>query len=125
MSRTRGFFVLFVVTCSLVGCAPATLTVAPTVSPASTTVATVATAPPPSPGAPSPGASAPSSPTAAKVAALMEGYGPALHAVLGVPDRTPNDGLGDGVNHNDTSFLAAFPYIGTPHAGYHAGHLHK
>ena len=56
--------------------------------------------------------------------ALVEGYGPTLHAVLGVPDRTPNDLLGDGVDANDMPFLAAFPYIGLPHQGYAHAHDH-
>jgi hypothetical protein len=30
----------------------------------------------------------------------------------------PNNKLGDGVNTNDTPFLAQFPYVGTPHQGY-------
>ena len=46
--------------------------------------------------------------------ALVEGYGPTLNAVLGVPNRTPNNLLGDGVDANDAPFLAAFPYIGLP-----------
>jgi hypothetical protein len=57
--------------------------------------------------------------------ALVEGYGPTLHAVLGVPDRSPNDLLGDGVDKNDMPFLSSFPYIGTPHQGYeHTHHEH-
>jgi hypothetical protein len=57
--------------------------------------------------------------------ALVEGYGPTLHAVLGVPDRSPNDLLGDGVDQNDSPFLDVFPYIGTPHQGYeHTHHEH-
>ena len=50
--------------------------------------------------------------------ALVEGYGPTLHAVLGVPNRTPNNLLGDGVDANDMPFLSAFPYVGTSHQGY-------
>ncbi len=55
--------------------------------------------------------------------AIVEGYGPTLHAVLGVPDRSPNDLLGDGVDKNDMPFLTTFPYIGLPHQGY--SHLHE
>jgi hypothetical protein len=55
--------------------------------------------------------------------AVVEGYGPTLHAVLGVPDRTPNDLIGDGVDKNDVPFLSVFPYIGTPHQGY--SHIHE
>jgi hypothetical protein len=56
--------------------------------------------------------------------ALVEGYGATLHAVLGVPDRSPNDLLGDGVDANDMPLLATFPYIGTPHQGYSHSHDH-
>jgi hypothetical protein len=55
--------------------------------------------------------------------AVIEGYGPILNAVLGVPNRTPNNVIGDGVDANDTSFLSVFPYEGTPHAGYE--HIHR
>ena len=54
--------------------------------------------------------------------ALVEGYGPTLHAVLGVPNRSPNNLLGDGVDANDMPFLASFPYVATPHQGYE--HIH-
>jgi hypothetical protein len=56
--------------------------------------------------------------------ALVEGYGPTLNAVLGVPNRSPNNLLGDGVDVNDMPFLAAFPYAPTPHQGYEHTH-HK
>ena len=56
--------------------------------------------------------------------ALVEGYGPTLNAVLGVPNRTPNNLLGDGVDANDHPFLSAFPYIGTPNQGYDHQHEH-
>jgi hypothetical protein len=56
--------------------------------------------------------------------ALVEGYGPTLNAVLGVPNRTPNNLLGDGVDANDTAFLSGFPYIGLPHQGYSHEHDH-
>jgi threonine dehydratase len=56
--------------------------------------------------------------------ALVEGYGPTLNAVLGVPNRSPNNQLGDGVDANDTAFLSVFPYIGTPHQGYDHQHEH-
>ena len=57
--------------------------------------------------------------------ALVEGYGPTLNAVLGVPNRTPNNLLGDGVDVNDMPFLTAFPYAPTPHAGYEHTHHKK
>jgi len=56
--------------------------------------------------------------------AVAEGYGPTLNAVLGVPNRTPNNLLGDGVDVNDTPFLASFPYAGTPQNGYEHIHMH-
>jgi hypothetical protein len=56
--------------------------------------------------------------------ALVEGYGATLNAVLGVPNRSPNNLLGDGVDANDMPFLSAFPYVGTPHQGYEHTHEH-
>ena len=50
--------------------------------------------------------------------ALIEGYGPTLNAVLGVPNRTPNNLIGDGVDKNDVSFLSSFPYVGTARNAY-------
>ena len=50
--------------------------------------------------------------------AFAQGYGPVLHGALGLPDLSPNDQLGDGVDANDVPFLSAFPYVGTPHQGY-------
>jgi hypothetical protein len=57
-----------------------------------------------------------------EVRALLEGYGPTLNAVLGVPNRSPNNLIGDGVDQNDVPFLPAFPFIGTPHQGYEHTH---
>jgi Domain of unknown function (DUF4331) len=51
--------------------------------------------------------------------AFAEGYGAILHGALGLPNRSPNNLLGDGVDTNaDASFLPSFPYLGTPHQGY-------
>jgi hypothetical protein len=50
--------------------------------------------------------------------AFAEGYGPVLDAALGLPDKSPNDLLGDGVDANDKPFLGHFPYVATPHQGY-------
>ena len=56
--------------------------------------------------------------------ALVEGYGPTLNAVLGVPNRTPNNLLGDGVDTNDRPFLASFPFVASPWQGYeHTHHM--
>ena len=59
-----------------------------------------------------------------EIRALVEGYGPVLKAVLGLPNRSPNNLLGDGVDTNDVPFLSTFPYVGTPQSGYSHGH-HK
>ena len=53
-----------------------------------------------------------------EVRAIAEGYGPFLNALLGLPNKTPNNQLGDGVDANDKSFLTGFPYAATPHQGY-------
>ncbi len=38
-------------------------------------------------------------------------------------NRSPNNVLSDGVDHNDVPFLTSFPYVGTPNQGYdHAHH---
>jgi len=50
--------------------------------------------------------------------AFAEGYGPILHSVLGLPDKSPNNQLGDGVDANDKPFIAHFPYVPAPHQGY-------
>ena len=53
-----------------------------------------------------------------EVRAIAQGYGPFLHSLLGLPDKSPNDQLGDGVNANDKPFLSPFPYVAVPHQGY-------
>jgi hypothetical protein len=57
-----------------------------------------------------------------EVRALIEGYGPTLNLVLGVPNRSPNNVIGDGVDANDGAFLTSFPFIGTPNSGYEHSH---
>jgi hypothetical protein len=57
-----------------------------------------------------------------EVRALMEGYGEFLNANFGLPNRSPNNLLGDGVDTNDRSCHVNFPYVGTPHQGYE--HVH-
>ena len=54
--------------------------------------------------------------------AFAEGYGSFLNGLLGLPNRSPNNLLGDGVDTNDVPFLGSFPYVGTPHQGYE--HVH-
>ncbi len=47
------------------------------------------------------------------------GYGTFLNGAFGLPNRTPNNLVGDGVDSNaDMPFLGTFPYIGLPHQGY-------
>ena len=50
--------------------------------------------------------------------AFAEGYGSFLHGLLGLPNKAPNNQLGDGVNANDKAFLTQFPYVAVPHQGY-------
>jgi hypothetical protein len=54
--------------------------------------------------------------------AFAEGYGPFLNGLLGLPNRSPNNLLGDGVDTNDRPFRVDFPYLPTPHQGYE--HVH-
>jgi hypothetical protein len=49
---------------------------------------------------------------------FAQGYGAFLHAAFGLPDKTPNDLLGDGVDQNDVVFSSTFPYVASPHQGY-------
>jgi hypothetical protein len=53
-----------------------------------------------------------------EVRALAQGYGPILHSALGLPDLSPNDQVGDGVDKNDVPFQTSFPYLADPHQGY-------
>jgi len=50
--------------------------------------------------------------------AFAQGYGPVLAGALGLPNLSPNNQLGDGVDANDEPLLSTFPYVGTPHQGY-------
>jgi hypothetical protein len=50
--------------------------------------------------------------------AVAQGYGPILNSLLGLPNKSPNNQLGDGVDGNDRLFLTHFPYVATPHQGY-------
>jgi Domain of unknown function (DUF4331) len=50
--------------------------------------------------------------------AFAQGYGSFLHAALSLPDRSPNDLLGDGVDSNDKPFSTTFPYLAPPNQGY-------
>ena len=62
-----------------------------------------------------------------EVRAIACGYGPILGAPppagLGLCDLSPNDVVGDGVDANENTFLAHFPYVAAPNQGYaHTGH---
>ena len=50
--------------------------------------------------------------------AFAQGYGAFLHTALGLPNKTPNNVLGDGVDTNDVLFSGTFPYVASPHQGY-------
>jgi hypothetical protein len=50
--------------------------------------------------------------------AFAQGYGSFLNGLLGLPNRSPNNLLGDGVDANDVSFSTTFPYVASPHQGY-------
>lgn len=53
--------------------------------------------------------------------AVAQGYGVPLNALFGLPNKSPNNLVGDGVDVNDDApFLDTFPYIGLPHGGYDA-----
>jgi hypothetical protein len=50
--------------------------------------------------------------------ALAEGYGSFLNGALGLPNRSPNNLIGDGVDANDKAFSTTFPYVASPFQGY-------
>jgi hypothetical protein len=49
---------------------------------------------------------------------FAQGYGAFLNGAFGLPNKTPNNLLGDGVDTNDVSFSNTFPYVASPHQGY-------
>jgi hypothetical protein len=54
-----------------------------------------------------------------EIRAVAEGYGSFLNGAFGLPNRSPNNAIGDGVDMNaDMPFLGTFPYVGQPHSGY-------
>jgi hypothetical protein len=57
-----------------------------------------------------------------EIRALMEGYGEFLNENFGLPNRSPNNLLGDGVDGNDMPLRLTFPYLPTPHQGYEHEH---
>jgi hypothetical protein len=50
--------------------------------------------------------------------AVAAGYGSILEGALNLPNLSPNNQVGDGVDTNDVPFLASFPYAATPWSGY-------
>jgi hypothetical protein len=50
--------------------------------------------------------------------AFAQGYGVFLNTALGLPNKSPNNLLGDGVDTNDVPFSGTFPYVASPHQGY-------
>ena len=58
-----------------------------------------------------------------EIRAVAQGYGAILNSLFGLPNKSPNNLVGDGVDSNaDMPFLASFPYVGLPHQGY--SHTH-
>jgi hypothetical protein len=49
---------------------------------------------------------------------FAQGYGVFLNGAFGLPNKSPNNLLGDGVDTNDVSFSNTFPYVASPHQGY-------
>jgi uncharacterized protein DUF4331 len=47
-----------------------------------------------------------------------QGYGSFLNGAFGLPNLSPNNQLGDGVDANDVPFSNTFPYVAPPHQGY-------
>ncbi len=50
--------------------------------------------------------------------AVAQGYGDALNSLFGLPNKSPNNLVGDGVDKNDKDFSTTFPYVASPFAGY-------
>jgi hypothetical protein len=50
--------------------------------------------------------------------AVAAGYGDFLAGALGLPNLSPNNLIGDGVDANDEPLLTSFPYVPSPHQGY-------
>jgi uncharacterized protein DUF4331 len=57
-----------------------------------------------------------------EIRAIADGYGAQLNTLFGVPNLSPNNTLGDGVDANDRAFSGSFPYIAAPNQGYRHTH---
>jgi len=60
-----------------------------------------------------------------EVRAIAQGYGAVVQAVAGLPDKKPNNSIGDGDNQNNVGdaashkgFATEFPYLRSPKSGY-------
>jgi hypothetical protein len=58
-----------------------------------------------------------------EIRVVAQGYGDFLAENFKLPNKTPNNMLGDGCDANDVAFSTSFPYVSLPHQGYeHADH---
>ena len=58
-----------------------------------------------------------------EIRAVAQGYGPNMNSLFSLPNLSPNNIVGDGVDKNaDMPLQSSFPYIGLPHGGYE--HVH-
>ncbi|MDQ3553057.1 MAG: DUF4331 domain-containing protein [Chloroflexota bacterium] len=53
--------------------------------------------------------------------AVAQGYGEFLNENFELPNKSPNNMVGDGCDANDKAFLDEFPYVAAPHDGYEGG----
>jgi hypothetical protein len=53
--------------------------------------------------------------------AVAQGYGTFLADNFGLPNKSPNNMVGDGCDANDKEFRTEFPYVAGPHNGYEGG----
>ena len=61
-----------------------------------------------------------------EIRAVIQGYGPVLNSLFGLPNKAPNNIVGDGVSRDtDQPLLTTFPYIGLPNQGYAHTHEHR
>jgi hypothetical protein len=56
--------------------------------------------------------------TDVELRAVADGYGEVLNKLFSLPNLSPNNLVGDGVDANEVQFLEHFPYVAMPHAGY-------
>ena len=56
--------------------------------------------------------------TDVELRAMADGYGEVLNKLFGLPNLSPNNLVGDGVDKNEVPFLEHFPYVAPPHSGY-------